>query len=352
MEINIELLHRLCSAFGPTGAEVYVRSIIENELAEYSDQFESYVDTLGAYVVHIKAQNKPKLMISAHMDEVGFMIDEICQDGTLHFSTVGGIDPIVLPAKRVFSQRADGSLLHGAIMSKPIHLQSKDERGKITPISELFINIGANSKAEAEALCSIGDLFTFESDFVEFGNGFIKSKALDDRLGCAIMIEAIKALCQSNSPPAYDLYFAFTTREEVGLSGAFAVSEQIHPDYAFIIESTAVGDIHGAPERKRVARLSMGGAFSFADGGAIYDRGFVNQIIDACRASDIPYQMKEYVSGGNDSANIQRSGYGTRVAVMSAPSRYIHSASSVVHRADLDSILNTLLSLVKTNSEV
>lgn len=343
MELNIDLLRRLCTVFGPTGAEENVRKQIISELAGL--ELDSYTDTLGSYIVHIKAENKPKLLISAHMDEVGFMIDEICDDGTLHFSTVGGIDPIVLPAKRVFSEK-NGKRLCGAIGSKPIHLQSRDERGKITPISELYINVGAESKEQVESLCSIGDLFTFDSELVEFGNGFIKGRALDDRLGCAIMVTVIKALCESKITPRYDLYFAFSTREEVGLSGAFAVSEQIHPDYGFIIESTAVGDVHGAPDEKRVAELGRGGALSFADRGAIYDKGFVNEIASICKENNFLYQVKKYVSGGNDSSSIQKSGCGTRVAVMSAPSRYIHSASSVVSRADLDSILNTLYALV------
>lgn len=344
MELRLDLLKRLCDAFGPTGAEYNVRQVIKNELGE--NELDAYTDNLGSYVVHIKAENKPRLLINAHMDEVGFMIDEICDDGTLHFSTVGGIDPLVLPAKRVLAKKPDGSLLYGAIMSKPIHLQSRDERTKVVPTSDLYINIGADTKEEAQELCSLGDLFTFDSDFVEFGNGFIKARALDDRLGCAIMIEVIKAICDKKITPKYDLYFAFTTREEVGLSGAYAVSEQIHPDYAFIIESTAVGDIHGAGDEKLVAELSKGGALSFADRGTIYDKDFVNQIINMCKDREIPYQMKKYVSGGNDSANIQKSGYGTRVAVMSAPSRYIHSSSSVVHRDDLNSILNTLYCLV------
>lgn len=344
MELRLDLLKRLCDAFGPTGAEYNVRQVIKNELGE--NELDAYTDNLGSYVVHIKAENKPRLLINAHMDEVGFMIDEVCDDGTLHFSTVGGIDPLVLPAKRVLAKKPDGSLLYGAIMSKPIHLQSRDERTKVVPTSDLYINIGADTKEEAQELCSLGDLFTFDSDFVEFGNGFIKARALDDRLGCAIMIEVIKAIGDKKITPKYDLYFAFTTREEVGLSGAYAVSEQIHPDYAFIIESTAVGDIHGAGDEKLVAELSKGGALSFADRGTIYDKDFVNQIINMCKDREIPYQMKKYVSGGNDSANIQKSGYGTRVAVMSAPSRYIHSSSSVVHRDDLNSILNTLYCLV------
>ena len=342
MELNFDLLKHLCSVFGPSGAEFYVREEIQKELEPYSADFDAYVDTLGAYIVHIQAQNKPKLMISAHMDEVGFMVSEICDNGILRFESVGGFDPVVLSSKRVISEYG----VRGAIMSKAIHLQNADERKKVTPIKDLYIDIGADNKEEAQNLCSVGDLFTFDTEYVEFGNGFIRSKALDDRLGCAVMIDVIKELCKTKPSLNYDLYFAFTTREEVGLSGAFAAAEQIHPDYAFIIESTAVGDIHDAADSKKVAELSKGGALSFADRGTIYDRGFTSHICKACEKADIPYQIKKYVSGGNDSASIQKSGYGTRVAVMSAPSRYIHSSSSVVHKNDLNSILNALYMVI------
>ena len=343
LTLDFNLLKRLCSLFGPTGAESYVREEIIKELEPYKAGFDSYTDTLGSYIVHIESQGAPKLLVSAHMDEVGFMVEHINENGTLLFGPVGGFDPIILSSKRVVSENGQ----YGAIMSKAIHLQSKEERERKPKISELCIDINAETKENALSLVEIGELFTFDSDYVEFGCDFIKSKALDDRLGCTIMIDVIKEIVSKSLKPAYDLYFAFSTREEIGLSGAYAVAEQIHPDYAFIIESTAVGDIHASPDKKRVAVLGEGGALSFADGGTIYDRDFVNHIIDVCKDCDIPYQMKKYVSGGNDSANIQKSGFGTKVAVMSAPSRYIHSPSSVVHKNDLNSILNTLFELIR-----
>jgi endoglucanase len=338
----MELLKKLSLAFGPTSCEDEVRSIIIDELKEYNDKFEAYIDKLGAYIVHIKAEGKPKLMISAHMDEVGFMITEICEDGRLKLGTVGGIDPLVMCSKRVISENG----VSGAIISKPIHLQSADERKNVTAIKDMYIDIGADTSKEAEELVSLGDLFTFKSDFVEFGDGFIKCQSLDDRLGCAIMCQVIKDILSRDVSISYDLFFAFTTREEVGYSGAFCASEQIHPDYAFVIESTAVGDIYGADDEKRVAILGDGGAFSFADKGTIYDRDFTNHIMSICDKNEIKHQIKKYVSGGNDAANIQKSGYGVKVAVMSAPSRYIHSSSNVIHKDDFESIYKTLYALI------
>lgn len=338
----LDLLKRLSLEFGPTGYEAPVREMIIKELSPYSDKFEAYIDKIGAYIVHIPNEDKPKLMISAHMDEVGFMVTEICDNGRLRFGNVGGIDPLVMSSKRVICENG----VKGAIISKPIHLQSADERKKVTKASDMYIDIGCDTREEAEKLIQLGDLFTFISDFKEFGDGFIKCKALDDRLGCAIMCQIIKDICENKPSLNYDLYFAFTTREEVGYSGAFLATEQIKPDYAFIIESTAVGDIHGAPSEKLVAKLGEGGAISFADRSTIYDRDFINQIMDMCRQKEIKYQIKQYVSGGNDAGNIQRSANGVKVAVMSAPSRYIHSASNVIHKNDFESIYQTLKCLI------
>lgn len=338
-----ELLKKLSLEFGPTGYHKPVLNMIINELKDYESKFEAYIDKAGAYIVRFPNEDKPKLMVSAHMDEVGFMVTEICDDGRLRFGNVGGIDPIVMSSKRVISENG----IKGAIISKPIHLQSHDERKEITNAKDMYIDIGCDTKEDAEKHVMLGDLFTFISDYIEFGDGFIKGKALDDRLGCAIMCYAIKEICKNDLKLNYDLYFAFTSREEIGYSGAFLATEQIKPDYGFIIESTAVGDIHGAPSEKIVAKLGEGGAISFADRGAIYDRDFVNQIMNMCKKNDIKYQIKQYVSGGNDASNIQKSAYGVKVAVMSAPSRYIHSMSNVIHKDDLTSIYRTLIALVQ-----
>lgn len=338
-----ELLKKLSLEFGIAGYDKKVRDIIISEIEPYKNKFEAYTDNAGAYIVHIENEDKPKLMVSAHMDEVGFMITEICDDGRLRFGNVGGINSLVMSSKRVISENG----VKGAIISKPIHLQSADERKEVMSPKDMYIDIGCDTKEEAEKLVQLGDYFTFISDYVEFGDGFIKGKALDDRLGCAIMCQAIKEICKNDYKLNYDLYFAFTSREEIGYSGAFLATEQIKPEYGFIIESTAVGDIHGAPKEKIVAKLGNGGAISFADLGTIYDEKFINHIMNTCKKNNVKYQIKQYVSGGNDAANIQKSAHGVKVAVMSAPSRYIHSQANVIHKDDLTSIYRTLIALVQ-----
>ena len=338
-----ELLKKLCTAFGPSGCDDSVREIIMEELSDMSPE----VDNLGAVTVRIKNEGAPKLMVSAHMDEVGMMVTGITDDGCLKFDCVGGIDPLVLSSKRVVSENG----VYGAILSKPIHLQSVEERKRVTDIKDIYIFIGAKSKDEAKKLASVGDYFTFDSDYVEFGDGFIKAKALDDRLGCAIMCTLARKIKDENIKSPFDIYFSFTGREELGYSGAFGASERIKPDYAIVIESTAVADIAGVAENSRVAKLGCGGVISFADRATIYGRDFLDYFTGILDRDEIPYQIKRYVSGGNDASHIQRSAQGVKVLAISAPSRYIHSPSDVVSYKDVENMYRAVLA-VMTNKEL
>ena len=339
---GIELLKKLCEINAPTGREDKVAEFVREQTEGLCEYIPDRIGNLICLVKGEETENPVKIMISAHMDEVGFMVTGILENGLIKVGSVGGIDPVCLSARRVISE----SGVKGSIISKPIHLLTSEERGQAPKLKNLSIDVGALTKKEAEALTFVGDYFTFDSDYQEYGNGFIKCKALDDRLGCAIMCQAIKDLCSEGIKPSVDLYFAFTCREEVGYSGAFCASEQIHPDYAFIIESTAVGDAYSSDSESTVASLGNGGAISFADRGTIYDRAFTEKLISVCKDKCIDYQMKKYVSGGNDSSHIQRSGFGVKVAVMSAPSRYIHSASCVIHKNDVESIYKALYYLI------
>lgn len=338
-----ETLKRLCLAFGPSGYEDEVRKIVESEIrgALPSDP-ELIFDPLGGIYLHIKNEGKPRLMINAHLDEVGFMVTGISERGELKFERVGGIDPISLSAKRVISERG----VHGVITSKPIHLLDGDQRKKCPRVSEMYIDIGASTKTEALSLTDIGEYFTFDSDFMELGTDKVKARALDDRHGCTIMLEIIKRLSKKNKKSPYDLYFAFTTREEIGLSGAGCATELIRPDYAIVIESKAVLDLPHISEDKSVGTLGGGGLISYADGGCIMDRELTDALISVCEENNIKYQINRAVSGGNDTSQIQRSAFGTRVALISAPSRYIHSASSVISIHDMECITNALYAFV------
>ena len=334
----LELLKKLCMANGVSGNEGEVAKIILDELKEFSPE----CDNMGNIVVRIKNEGAKKLMLSAHMDEVGFMVTDIQEGGEISFGTVGGIDPLVLLSKKVISENG----IKGAILSKPVHLLSAEEAKHRTEIKDMYIDIGTSSKEESEKLVTIGDYFAFLGDFVEFGENKIKAKALDDRLGCAIMIKAIKKLANENKKSEYDLYFCFTTREEVSYSGALITAEKIKPDYALVIESTAVADIAGVAKNKRVAIQGNGGAISFADRGTIYDKEFTDTLISVCKKNNIKYQIKQYVSGGNDASHIQKSGFGVKVASLSAPSRYIHSQADVCDIRDINSMMDSVYALI------
>ncbi len=338
-----ELLKELSLAFGPSGCEDEVREIIKKYISEnMPNGAELYEDENGGVFLHIENKDKPRLIVSAHMDEVGFMVKYIEENGLLRFGSVGGIDTLVLPAKRVISESGKC----GSIITKPIHLLSADERDKKPKLSDMLIDIGANSKEEAEKITFIGEYFTFDSDYVEYGEGFVKCKALDDRLGCAIMCQVIKDIKEKSIEPQYDIYFAFTCREEVGFSGAFGAANKINADYGIIIESKAVADVHGVSEQKKVCELGKGAIISFADLGTIYDHDFVKHIMSLCDKKEIKYQVHRVISGGNDSRNIQASCDGCKVGLLSAASRYIHSPADVVHYDDLDAIYKALKEVI------
>ena len=338
-----ELLKELSLAFGPSGCEDEVREIIRKFIEEnMPESAELFEDKNGGLFLHVKNEGKPRLMVCAHMDEVGFMVTHIEENGLLRFGCVGGIDPIVLTAKPVVSESGH----YGAIIAKPVHLLSHEERDKKPSVSNMLIDIGARSREDAERITFVGEYFTFDSDYVEYGDGYVKCKALDDRLGCAIMCMVIKDLREKKISSGYDLYFAFTCREEVGYSGAFGAAHMIRPEYGVVIESKAVADVYGVSEQKKVCVLGDGAIVSFADLGAIYDRDFTRHIMELCDKKGIKYQVHRVVSGGNDARHLQLSGNGCRIGLLSAASRYIHSPADVVHYDDLDAIYKALKEVI------
>ncbi len=339
----LKLNRELCLLFGPSGYEDRVSQRIKELIAPYRlENSELFSDKVGNLFYHIPRENAPRLMINAHMDEVGFMVTSINEDGSLKFGGVGGFDNIILPSKRVVCENG----LNGVILSKPVHLLSKDERSSPVEMDSLCIDIGAESKKEAEEHVSIGDYFTFDLPYVEFGEGLICSKALDDRLGCAVMVRLIMEIKEKHLDVPYDLYFAFTCREELGYSACFGASERIKPDYGIIIESKAVSDIYGVDEERQVASLGEGGVISYADRGTIYSRELIEHIMALCDKKEIKYQVNKFVSGGNDSANIQKSAGGAKVSVISSASRYIHSSSNVIHKNDMESIYQAVYAVL------
>ena len=347
MTKNMETLRELCLLFGPSGCEDDVREFIKEKVAHICDEL--YVDRLGNLITKIKGRGDQKIMISAHMDEVGFMINEITDTGYLKFDTLGGIDTRVLCGKNVTIETNDKNKIKGLITSKAIHHKKRSERLDIVPITSMYIDIGTSTKDEAQKYVDIGSYGTFDSEFYSFGKDGrkIKSKAIDDRLGCAVMISAMEELYGIRDTLGADLYFCFTVREEIGLSGAQVAAQTIAPDFAIVLETTAVADIAKVSDASRVAIQGEGGAISLMDRSTIYDRELVEFALDTAKEHGIKAQIKKYVSGGNDAAHIHKSGVGVRTVAISAPTRYLHSPACVVDVADYESMLSLIPEMLK-----
>ncbi len=324
------------SLFGASGSEGDVRQAIINEIRDYCDRIE--VDALGNVIAFKRGSVEAPfpMMLCAHMDEVALMVTHIDESGVLKFDAVGGIDSRILPGKHVAIGRKK---YHGVIGVKAPHLEEKDN--KTAPkIEELFIDFGAKDRKDAEQYVCVGDMVGFQSDYQEFGENLVRAKALDDRAGCYILIEMIK----KDLP--YDVYFAFTTMEEIGCLGAAVAAYGIHPQYALVIEGTTAGDIHDDKNKTDVCRVGGGPVVSFMDMSNIYDRELYKLAMETADQLNLPVQTKQAVSGGNESGTIQRSWDGCKVLALSVPCRYIHSPVSVASLNDIEDTGKLVLGLL------
>ena len=320
----IERIEQLCSLYGTSGREDAVREYI---LSALPADAESTVDALGNLIVFKKGRNRAnhRVMLCAHMDEVGMMVTHITDDGYLKFSTVGGISVPALFGKAV---RVGEQLLAGVIGVKPVHLLDDEEEKKYPKKDSLYIDIGAASKAEAETVVSVGDCAYFDSEVVYFGDGYLKGRALDDRCGCAILLEML------HSDLAYDLWFAFTVQEETSLGGAGPAAYRIDPEYALVLETTTASDIDGVDGEKKVCRLGQGAVVSQMDRRTVYLPKMYEKAFALAKEHGIPAQPKTVVAGGNDAGVIFKSRGGVAVQALSLPCRYLHSPSCVIMEKD------------------
>ena len=340
MREGIELIKALSLAFGPTGCEGAVAELIKEEIKELPVSL-SY-DRMGNLVAHLQGPSgAPRVLLSAHMDEVGFMVTEIEKKGFLRFSPLGGIDPRVMVGRAVVLGDED-KRVNGVIAAKGIHFQNAEERTKMPELKDMYIDIGVADKEAAEQLVALGDFGTFDTPFMQLGEKgeYLSGKALDDRLGCAVLIELLRRAAKQSLP--LDLFFAFTVREEIGLSGATVVANRIAPDIAFILEATAMADLPDVPAARRVADMGNGGVLSLLDNATIYDRDFIDRALEIGRRRSIPVQVKRFVSGGNDAKNVQRTGKGVRCMALSAPTRYLHAPVTVAKSSDVEAMIALL----------
>jgi endoglucanase len=327
----LELLKELCLLPGVSGDEKPVADYIINKISAIGGVHYT-VDCLGSIIVRKEGKNRAKtrLMLSAHMDEVGLIITNIGETGMLKFAPVGGIDPRVVVGRRV---KVGKNGVLGVIGTKAVHLQKTEERETAPGFDSLAIDIGVSSREEASLFVNCGDTAVFDSEFVEFGDGFIKAKAIDDRAGCAILLELLKM------PLEFDMTFVFTVQEEVGTRGAAAAAFAVAPQAAIVIEATTAADVPFVPDEKKVCFCSQGPVISFMDRHTVYDRGLYRLALETAEKKGIPCQTKRAVAGGNDAGAIHTSRDGVKPIALSLPCRYLHSPSCVIKFEDA---LNTL----------
>lgn len=318
-----KLLKRLCNADAVSGRETCVRDIIISQIDGHCDW---KIDPLGNIIAFKKGKKSSvkKLMIDAHMDEVGLIITSITKEGFLKFKTVGSIDVAAL----MFRQVTINGSVSGVISGKPIHLTDKDESKKLPSENALYIDIGACSQEDAEKSVKVGDRAVINGEYVESDNKII-AKAIDDRIGCAVLVELLV------NDSEYDFYASFSVQEEVGLRGAKTAAFSINPDSAIVLEATTAADIPSVSPQNQVCVLGYGPAVSFMDKATVYDREYYNAALE----SGIPCQPKSAVTGGNNSGAIHLSRDGVRTIALSIPCRYIHSSSSVADKSDCENLL-------------
>lgn len=328
----LEMLKELTVLKGVSSNEDAVREYIIKKIKSYQN-ITYKVDALGNIIAEKKGKEraKQKIMISAHMDEVGLIITNVTDEGFLKFAPVGGIDPRVILGRRVIVGEKD---ILGVIGTKAVHLQDDDERKQAPAFDKLLIDIGVSSKAEALKQINLGDTAVFDSDYVEFGDGFIKAKAIDDRVGCSIILKLL-----SKDVP-YDFTAAFLVQEEIGTRGAKTAAFAVEPEVAIVIEATTAADVAFVPKEKKVCYLSKGPVVSFMDNGTVYNRELYNLAFKLSQEKNIPCQTKLAVAGGNDARSIHTSKSGVKTLAVSLPCRYLHSPSCVIKKEDAE---NTLL---------
>lgn len=325
----LELLKELCRLNGVSGAEDPVRNFIQTQAQPYADSLRS--DALGNLIVFKRGKKSTgnKLLLAAHMDEVGVIVTRITEEGFLKFDFVGGVDRRVAIGKPVVLGENE---IPGLIGLKAIHLVSREEEEKVPKTDALYIDIGAKDREEAEKLVPPGTYGSFVGPPQEFGQGFLKAKAIDDRIGCAIMLELLK----EDLP--LDVTFAFTAQEEVGTRGAFGSAFSVSPEVALVLETTTAADLPGVEGARRVCAPGKGPVISYMDGATIYDRDLFENLRRLAEDHGIPWQTKEYIAGGNDARTIQRSRSGVRVAALSAAVRYLHAPATVGSLADFENM--------------
>ena len=338
-----ELLKQLCELDGVPGYEDEVREFIEKQAAPYATSME--VDPVGNLIVFkkgAKARKRP-LMLTAHMDEVGFLVRDITEDGMLKLAPAGGIDPRVLIGRRM---RVGEKKIPGIISLKAIHLTTPEERKVAPGLDSLYIDIGCTDKKQAEALVMRGDPAMFDSKFLEFGVDSVKAKAIDDRIGCAVMLELLK----QDLP--YDTYFAFVVAEEIGSRGATVAAQRVAPGCVVAIEGTTAADMPDVAPHKQSTVQRQGAVVSLLDKGTVYNRPFREKVLAEADAQGVKWQYRKSANGSTDASVGTTCGSAAIAFGLAAPVRYIHCACNVAYLPDLEEVRKLAEIVIKEAGEL
>ncbi|RLF14002.1 MAG: M42 family peptidase [Thermoprotei archaeon] len=347
------LLKDLTEACGVSGFEDEVRQVIVEKLKEYSDEVR--IDPFGNVIAVIKGENKDfKVMLAAHMDEIGLMVTHIEKNGFIRFTTVGGVNALTLIGQRVVIQTRKGKI-KGVIGMKPPHLMTPEEAKKVPEIKNLFIDVGASNRSEVEKLgIRVGDVVVIDRDIARLGNGkIVTGRAFDDRAGVAVMIDAMMRVY--GKEPSCTVYAVATVQEEVGCRGARVVAFRINPTMAIAIDVTAANDVAGVSEHEYVTRLGAGPAIKIMDNvrggflGLIAHPKVRELLIRVAEEEKIPYQLEVLVGGSTDASTIHLVREGVPSGVISIPTRYVHSSTEVI---SLDDAVNAAKLIAATINKV
>ena len=330
MSLNTNL-EKLSNACGVTGREEQVRNLMIQLMTPYADEIQ--VDKMENVVAIKKGKTKaPKIMLAAHMDEVGLMVKTITKDGFIQFSKMGGIDDRILPAQKVTIYTKKGQL-PGIIGSKPPHIQKEEERKKILAYDDLFIDIGAENKEDAAGMgIAIGDPVAFDIKYVKLGNDAVMGKAFDNRAGCIMMVETLKLLMRTDCT----VCAVGTVQEEVGLRGAATAAFGVDPDLAIALDVTIAGDVPGVREFDTSVKMGKGPTLTISDSGLITHPKVLRWLIETAEEEKIPFQIESGLLGSTDAARISITRQGIPSGNISIATRYIHSPVGMLSLKDIE----------------
>ncbi len=330
----VNVLEKLSNACGVAGREEEVQVLMKDLLKPHTDEIKE--DKLGN-VIGVKKGKKsaPKVMLTAHMDEIGLMVKNITKKGFIHFTKIGGIDDRILVAQKVLVHTKKGPIT-GIIGSKPPHILKEEEKKKVIEADKLFMDVGASSKEDAQRIgLQIGDPVSFDIKFSRVGNEAVVGKAFDDRVGCAALIEALARLGKVDCT----VYAVGTIQEEVGLRGATVAAFQLRPDVGVALDVTVAGDVPGVQEVEAPIKMRKGPSVTVTDYGLITHPKVLKWFINAAEESKVPYQLETTSGGTTDAARIALSREGVPSGVLSIPTRYIHSPASLLSLVDLENTI-------------